>query len=172
MAAGISLVNVGITARLASRGQREQRRRDEERPIVARYLTLSRDAWREWWDASVAREAAPPGESLSDNAHWKKGSELLDDLRFELAQLDLLASRPVRDAADELWGAHEMERTRLMLIVPMQPGEERERRRAAQIEIQKLEIALLEGTRADLGLGPAKPNKSLLGMLLAAITGS
>jgi hypothetical protein len=43
--------------------------------------------------------------------------------------------------------------------------------RAAQAKINELETALVEATRADLGLGLAKPPKSLLGMLIAAING-
>ena len=57
-AAGLSLVNVAISARLVSRGQREQWRRDQERPIVARCITLSGDALSEWSDASVAKQRA------------------------------------------------------------------------------------------------------------------
>jgi len=42
-AAALSLVNVAISYRLTSRGHREQWRRDEARPIVARMLKLSAD---------------------------------------------------------------------------------------------------------------------------------
>ena len=45
-AAALSLVNVIVGYRLASRGHLEQWQRDETRPIVARILTLSQDALR------------------------------------------------------------------------------------------------------------------------------
>ena len=64
-AAGLSLVNIGLSARLASRGQREQWRREQERPIVARCLTLSADALSEWWDASVAKQDAEADAPLT-----------------------------------------------------------------------------------------------------------
>jgi hypothetical protein len=47
-AAFLSLVNVAYSARLTSRGTREQWRRDQERPIVARCITLSSDAVKAW----------------------------------------------------------------------------------------------------------------------------
>ena len=71
-AAGLSLVNVAISARLASRGAREQWRRDQERPIVARCLTLSDDALGEWWDDSVAKQvltARLSGYQIMINGH-------------------------------------------------------------------------------------------------------
>jgi hypothetical protein len=82
-AAGLSLVNVVICARQASRGHREQWRRDEERPIVARCLTLSADARKAWWDASVATEGLAEGAAWvgSDaERHFGKGVRLVQDL--------------------------------------------------------------------------------------------
>ena len=66
-AAGLSLVNVAISARMASRGHREQWRREQERPIVARCLTLSADARHEWRNAWVARTCGP---SPGDRRRW------------------------------------------------------------------------------------------------------
>jgi hypothetical protein len=75
----LSLVNVAISARMASRGQREQWRRDQERPVVARCLTLSANAASEWWDASVARQDAEPGSPRRQmDPHWEKGLQVLD----------------------------------------------------------------------------------------------
>jgi hypothetical protein len=39
--------------------------------------------------------SADASRTLAD-PHWEKGRELLHDLRYEVAQLDLLASRAVR----------------------------------------------------------------------------
>jgi hypothetical protein len=54
----------------------------------------------EWWDASVAKQDADADSPRTwVDPHWHKGRQLLHDLRFEIAQLDLLASRTVRQAA-------------------------------------------------------------------------
>ncbi len=166
-AAGLSLVNVAITARLASRGQREQWRRDQERPIVARCLTLSGAALSEWWHASVAKQRAdadaPP--TLVD-PHWDKGVQLLHDLRYEVAQLDLLAGRAVRQVARDLVAAHEREMERLVLTA--EPGKatpkagERPRSRS-----KSCKVPLWREVRTDLGLGLRVPPGSLLGRHLA-----
>jgi hypothetical protein len=167
-AAGLSLVNVAISARLANRGQREHWRRDQERPIVARCLTLSDDVFSEWWDASVAKQdaSADASPTLAD-PHWDKGRELLHDLRYEVAQLDLLASRAVRQVAGDLVKAHERELTRLLLSA--KPGEDdSEGRIATQAKIQGLQGALVERARTDLGLDLALrvPPGSPLGQML------
>ena len=79
--------------------------------MVARCLTLAADALSEWWDASVAKQDADASAPRSRmDAHWEKGREYLDQLRFEVAQLDLLASAPVRQAAGDLLKAHQRER--------------------------------------------------------------
>jgi hypothetical protein len=119
-AAGLSLVNVGVSYRLNSRSHLEQWRRDEERPIVARMLTLSADTLGEWWAAGNARRDwiesvnADPSRVSEDvkarreaSERWRAGSEKYDKLRFELAQLDLIAGRPLRDVADALLREHE-----------------------------------------------------------------
>ena len=123
-ASGVALI-IGVFsvvwgARLSSRAQLEQWRRNEVRPIVARVLTLSEDAraqWIEAWGARQKWEAAmsadpdrgPETTKAGDEARdqWKAGSELYGKLRFETAQLDLFAGRPVRDVAAKLVRAHE-----------------------------------------------------------------
>ena len=155
-AAGLSLVNVAITARTTRRGHREQWRREQERPIVARCLTLSAEALREWWDASVAREGVDVPRTRQMDPHWDQGRQLVHDLRYEVAQLDLLASGPVRQAALDLVKAHEKETTRLLVMA--KPGQsDYEDRLAAKVKIEELQGALVESTRIDLGLGPASP---------------
>lgn len=168
-AAGLSLVNVGISARLASRVQREQWRRDEERPMVARCLTLSADAARAWWDGSVAMDN-PDDDGPDPRAHLSKGSELLRDLRFEVAQLDLLASSPVRQSALALVEAHESEMLRLMYMEPGQ--DDSDCREAAKLKVEELQAALVQATRTDLGLDFAKPVKDLLGYLFPGMSGA
>ncbi len=136
-------------------------------PIVARCLTLSADALGEWWGASNAKQDKDvDAPQASVDSHWEKGWQLLHDLRYEVAQLDLLASGTVRQAAGDLVAAHEGETSRLMLLV--KPGkDDYEGRRAIQDKIHELQSALVESTRTDLGLGLPVPPRSLLGKLLA-----
>jgi hypothetical protein len=166
VAAGLSLVNVGFSARLAGRGQREHWRRSEERPIVARCLTLSQDARREWWHVSGAKE-----EEIEE--HWQKGLQLARDLRFEVAQLDLCASVAVRHAAQDLVLAHEDEVGRLAGVINSGRDDDREGRQAAHVTIQEAQSALVERTRRDFGLdlSLAVPPNSILGRILAKRNG-
>ncbi len=130
-AAGLSLINVLVSARLNSRGHLEQWRRDEERPIVARMLTLSADALSAWHSAGSARRdwidslrSDPSGGNVDAKVqeeaveHWGTGSQLYDKLRFELAQLDLIAGRPLRDVAASLFREHESVRHWIVSIQP------------------------------------------------------
>ena len=57
----------------------------------------------------------------------EKGRELLHDLHFEVAQLDLLASSPVRQVASDLYEAHVNESNRLVMTAPIRPDEEKAR---------------------------------------------
>jgi hypothetical protein len=117
-AAGLSLVNVAVSARLSSRGARDQWRREQAQPLVAKLLNLSADAVVEWRDlaalkpkqleainAGLGREQAKP---LLDeiSAHWGKSQELYLAMREQAARLDLLSSRAVRNAAWHLVGKH------------------------------------------------------------------
>ena len=120
-AAGLSLVNVAVSARLTSRGRLDQWRREQEQPVVARMLTLSSDAVREWKLMAaaklsvVARIDRPDVHGHEDLAalrarvteHRERGWELCTSLYFEAAQLDILADPPVRATAHELVRAHE-----------------------------------------------------------------
>jgi hypothetical protein len=185
-AAALSLVNVVLSYRLTRRGHREQWRREQERPIVARCLTLSDQASLEWRHVSEAKQDMNESDAWAgSNAQeqWRKGAQLIVDLRFEVAQLDLLASRPVRQAAGELVRAHAMEAARLRdderLAAPIKEAARRsgqddsEGRRASQVRIGELQSALVEVTRADLGLGPGfqVPPRSLLAQLLGRYQG-
>lgn len=119
-AAVLSLVNVVVTARFTRQGQLEQWRRDTERPIVANILTLSGDAQRVWMDTAFARRAwigslqagqagsaeeAPAHEKASSS--WQEGFDLFEKLRYEAAQLSLVADAPVRAAAEAILKSHE-----------------------------------------------------------------
>lgn len=115
------VVNIVLTSRLSSRAQLEQWRRNEERPVVTRLLTLSEDALKQWWRAAEARRqwldslnaehdrngdtVAPPEPEPQDD--WVAGSELYGKLRFEATQLELIAGQPLRDVANRLVRTHE-----------------------------------------------------------------
>ena len=97
--------------------------------------------------------------------HLKKGVQVVEDLRYEVAQLDLLASSPVRQIAGELVRAHHYEVLRLILT---KPGHDDPRRQEGRDKIVKLQRTLVERTRTDLGIGPSVqvPPHSLLAKML------
>lgn len=164
-AAGLSLINVVITVRLVRRGQRERWRREQERPIVARCLTLSSDIRHEWHEASVARQDARSWALPEAQQRIRKGWEALRDLHYEATQLDLLANHAVRQAARELVAAHDKEMNRLT-FPPRPDTSENAARRASQGAIGELEVTLVERARVDLGLSSAQPTgkpRSLIG---------
>jgi hypothetical protein len=171
-AAFLSLVNVAYSARLTSRGTREQWRRDQERPIVARCITLSSDAVKAWHATTQAWRQMTPGKDWHDSEaheHWRKGNQTTSDLAFEVAQLDLLASRPVREAADQLLHTHQVEAYRLADNIDNQ--ETPPVRGPDYTYIREAREQLIDTARADLGLAPLiasrKPRRSLIGKLLA-----
>jgi hypothetical protein len=99
------IINVVWTYRLSRRTQLEQWRRNEERPIVARLLTLSDSAADKWLDGGYARGEWLNSLADSDRAsedtkaketfyeQWDAGSALCEKFEFEIAQLDLIAGK-------------------------------------------------------------------------------
>ena len=169
-AAGLSLVNVVITAWLGRRGQREQWRREQERPIVARCLSLSAEARVEWGAAAVARRAMGEGDAWvgSDGERrTQRGLQLMRDLYYEFAQLDLLASPAVRHVAARLIRAHEP--SPAWLVGAKTDEDDFESWLAKADAIREEEAALIERARTDLGLGSGLqvPPRSLLAKILA-----
>jgi hypothetical protein len=113
-AAGLSLVNVGISARLARQGRLDQWRRDTELPIVAKVLTLSEECQTSWSNTARAKRllaSDTPGDDVANrNAAtqaWEAGCSSLERLRFEIAQLDLMAGATLRSAVKALAVPHE-----------------------------------------------------------------
>ena len=158
-AAGLSLVNVVISARLTSRGSREQWRREQERPIVARCLTLSANAVREIW--AVIRWAEEGNDlELLWGVIDQEGHEIpppfefkpVADLRYEAAQLDLLASDAVRLAVRGLIAKHEEQIDSMGSFLLLPRKERGESQGMWEKEIGRLEALLVEKTREDLGL--------------------
>jgi hypothetical protein len=114
-AAGLSLVNVWFSSRVAGRRQLEQWRRDTERPIVARIVALSERslekleevaAEKSRWIESSAETNRIEAQNRSAEA-WQEETALYEDLRYEAAQLDLTAGRPLRQVVHALLGKHE-----------------------------------------------------------------
>jgi hypothetical protein len=130
-AAGLSLVNVAYNYRLTRRGNLEQWRREQELPIIARILTLSADAEKVWSRQAFTLSARadiyhdkgtsdPEFEALTIKAgeQMREGRELYDRMRYEVAQLDLLAGDGVRVAAARLAGLHDTMGVRLRAAGP------------------------------------------------------
>jgi hypothetical protein len=118
-AAGLSLINVVVTARMAGRERLTQWRREELQPIVARILALSRETRDEWRKAAVAQllrlggpDSLGEGDDIDsvqkrEREGYANGKAAWDKLCFEVAQLQLIAAKPVSDAAEALRLSHE-----------------------------------------------------------------
>lgn len=117
-AAGLSLVNVWVAGRLSRKGQTDQWRRDTERPIVARILTLSDQCLPLWGEAALAKEMwiatlqsqGHPGDvevREKMESSFRAGHKLLEELQLQVAELDLVAGRPLREIAYQLINQHE-----------------------------------------------------------------
>jgi hypothetical protein len=106
VAAGLSfvgvVVNVSLSARLASRGKLDEWRRSQVMPIVVRMLSLSQDAENEW------QYAADAGETSREQAmeHWTKGGDLCSKMRYEVDLVRLAAGEEVRAAARVVYDLH------------------------------------------------------------------
>jgi hypothetical protein len=161
-AAALSLVNVAVSARMTQRGQREQWRRDAERPIVARILTISSEALELWGDTARAKgqlidelAAEPFAEHpvARDAAMqaWQSASAAHELLRFEVAQLDLIGGRRVRSAATALLTSHESANHWLR---PAGGASDIDQLWMSESnKIVNLTAELVAATRADLGVG-------------------
>ena len=108
-AAALSAVNVLISYRLTSRGHREQWRREQERPIVARILTVSTEITGTCLDLrNIELEWARPNEEVPSSGtqptleRYAVAVEQCKALRYEVSQLDLLASSEVHETAKAL----------------------------------------------------------------------
>jgi len=148
-AAGLSLVNVVMTAWLSGRASLKQWRRDTELPILARIMTLSEDARQSWADTVKAKiyqykqrmGGNEIGQEQSIEA-WERGRVLFAKLRFEVAQLDLVAGNGLSTAAKALVTTHEDAEHRLR---PAGPGQE-----YFDGKIRDNTAALIATARADL----------------------
>jgi hypothetical protein len=158
-AAGISLVNVVITAWLASRVTHRQWRREEERPAVVRILALSSEAKRIGQELTILRqdvylyEQDPDKDQLvrnllaSEGELWEDISNVLDKLRLEVAQLELVGHEPVREAARALLNAHDHGLLHARIGHPATLGLSK-----GLEKVKQCEEDLIEKTRADLGI--------------------
>jgi hypothetical protein len=164
-AAAVSLINVAITVRATGKSNLQQWRRGEVRPVVARILALSDQATREQ-HAAVCRQRDRLGLSIGEPAegdeaaqlmaaerrHWKASREARQKLSFEVAQLHLVAQKPVRDAAARLSNAqYQME-----IPDPDLPSELSDDPLVpwglAMAQVRQCEGTLIDATREDLGI--------------------
>src|SRR5262249_14696611 len=100
-------------------GQKEQWRRETERPIIAALLTTSDGCLRAWDETAAYRQEWAQArqkaevESIQKEAHdqmVKAAAEawaLHEKLRLIVAELDLIAGMDVRAAAEDLEKRHE-----------------------------------------------------------------
>jgi hypothetical protein len=155
-------VNVGVSARLTRATQLDQWRRDTERPIVAKLLTLSNEAAQAWDEAARLRwqwiSSLTPDRSTSDEiaagdaarVAWQEGCTLVDQLTFEVAQLDLIAGDQPREVARALLRPHKSLRHRLRPASGADPDSDAEQAELARLS--KLADGLIAAARADLGV--------------------
>ena len=94
----------------------------------------------------------------------RKGWEALRDLHYEATQLDLLASRAVRQAARDLVAAHDKEMNRLT-FPPRPDTNENAAWRASQGVIGDLEVTLVQRARVDFGSSSVQPTEQPRGII-------
>jgi len=141
-AAAISLVNIVVTAWLASGSQFRQWQREEARPITARILALSGEACLAWSHADKAED--------DRQKHLQEGVAAVNKLRYEQAQLNLIATPPTRQAAESLVNGHMFAAAQLLgaLRSDLQPTPMDE----LTATLEAWERALIDKFRADLGV--------------------
>lgn len=163
-AAGISLVNVLVTSRLTRGGQKEQWRRETERPIVASLLATSKECLETWTDAAsqmkTLNESQEAGEPFSGEIHeavvkmvktYANGWALVEKLNGIASELDLIASTAVSQAVNELVDRHAAIRRDVAPSVPNPPGTVERYGH----EIADLRAKVIAATRADIGVDAA-----------------
>lgn len=161
-AAAISLINVVVTSRLTRRGQKEQWRREAERPTVATALATSNeccDKWieaadlkEEWGDALVTGgpDDEPDGRAAEIWKAYVEGLALYNKLRFQLAELDLIAGPGVRRVAAAIETAHLSIRNVIRPDGGTQDPSSRTRKEI--IKIEDLHHELITAARIDIGV--------------------
>ena len=160
-AAAVSLVNVYVTSRLTRRGQKEQWRRETERPVVANLLATSKECLETWADAAsqikTLNESQEAGEPFSDEIHaamvkmvktYANGWAMVEKLNVIASELDLIASAGVRQAVNDLVDRHAAIR-RVVAPGMANPSSTVER---YGNEIAGLRERVIAATRADIGV--------------------
>lgn len=160
-AAGISLLNVFVMSRLTRRGQKEQWRRETERPVVAGLLASSKECLETWADAAAQmktlNESQEAGEPFSSEIHaatvkmiktYANGWALVEKLNVIASELDLIASAGVSQAVNKLVDRHAAIRRDVAPGAANPPGTV-ERYGS---EIADLRAGVIAETRADIGV--------------------
>lgn len=152
-AAGLSLVTVGLTARLSSRSSHEQWRRAELRPMIARFVTTAGEMVDRCTEIATALErldSIPESEQLTSAMREARQAvrEAHDRLDLQLAEIDLIASSSVGVAAHEIaWILLEMRRANVH--PPDDPVDEQRKR----LNLYSATMAdLVFQARVDLGI--------------------
>lgn len=161
-AAAVSLVNIIVTARLASGSQFRQWQREEARPLTVRILTLSahtRFVWAravhahaDWLRLSQDDERARELQERK-REYLAEGWTELGKLNFEVSQLNLIAAHATREAAAALAKGHEN------VYVALSGHLSQEGLSDAVAVLNKLLVqqdTLIGKFRADLGVPPGR----------------
>jgi hypothetical protein len=162
-AATVSILNIILTAWLNRGSQFLQWQREQARPIAARVLTHSDEARLAWMrGVQLEKELRSLGDKdkkrageLEEQARkfFAANRDAFDKLRFEAAQLTLIATPQTREAARALM-KHHMDLA--MPDIPQLVMATRRRPIAEMETLIALEAALIDTFRADLGL-PSDP---------------
>jgi hypothetical protein len=161
-AAGMSLINVGISGRISSRGTVEQWRMNEERPIVGRVLSEADECARHAMRIPERTEDDGPATYL-DIEHHARAQESYQKLLWELAPLQLVAGEKVRKRADEL--AEMLSTLVRHACNPREHHSKDDFLLMSYFLYQADRASLIEQVRADLGLQPGRRWYMRLGLL-------
>jgi hypothetical protein len=105
-AAGFSLLGVFVNARMTGRATHDQWRRGQVQPLVAQLLIDSQEASREWEAACAQSVREAQGVEETGPNHWEAFGVLVRKIRYEVAQLELVAGPRLRFNADALYRQH------------------------------------------------------------------
>ena len=163
-AAGLSLVNVLLTARFTRRADLDRWRRDSERPVVVDLVGASRSASEFWSAAASGRErwiatvrVGTESVEIREQAFGAHSEGLMQFRAVQVAcdHLDLLAGPRLRAATKDLLRAHQSPAHQLRPASGIEDPWQSWNR--ALEDIAGAELRVLNAARADLGVnGPSR----------------
>ena len=142
--------------------QLQQWRQDAERPVLAKVITTSERSLailedtmnkRNRWMNSMTHGQIDNEARDEARRSWETDSNEFEELRYQVAQLDLIAGEPLRQAAHALFWKHSDLRH---VLRPSSGGEGdlTDSFMAYSNEIVDLRQTLINLARVDLGISP------------------